>query len=79
MATFKLSTADYCYDDIGKLSKLGFVFNEKDVLDRNVINRKITPTIELTTIDELLKFVDEFGKVIIDNDNSLMICDSWVE
>lgn len=86
---FKLTTAGYRYSDKEAewLSTLGFKFNRDD-RNRQIIDRD-SPTIEFTTIDELMAFLDDIednikdgwnsgGRVIVSKDE-ITIYDSYVE
>lgn len=84
---FKLSTAASAYDkdDQLKLAKLGFSFREPN--DKYRGNRLLiegNPSINIDSMDDLLKFVYEFGQIVVDIDASsgdaeIIIYDGYLE
>jgi carbamate kinase len=63
----------YKEDEKEKLERLGFEFNRSSRLGWRKIPT-INPIIEISTIDELLEFVKEWGHIILDREgNNLTI------
>jgi len=78
---FKLRQAAYWCDTEtkNKLSKLGFRFMKET--EENITYREwycdndIDPTIEINTIEELMQFIEEYGRIVIDGDEILIYND----
>jgi hypothetical protein len=74
---FKISTTGSFYsnkDDISRLEKIGFSFN--DIQSEHGFYIKGKPIIEINTIEELLNFTAIHGEVII-SDDSIEIFDDY--
>ena len=72
--TFKLSTSRYFYTDneMEKFKQLGFTFGryEDTIFDDNAKNTIAgEPEISINSIEELIDFSDQWGKLIISNGN----------
>lgn len=76
---FTLSTSADCYtkDAAAKLEKLGFKFEESQENDK-FIDYLHEPTININTLDELVAFSVEWGKLVF-SPNSIEIYDDYRE
>jgi hypothetical protein len=84
---FELSTSGYFYsdkDEMDNLKKLGFTFREVD-RDTSYNNDRVytidddkPQTIEINTIDELMKFVKQYGRIVVDH-GTIEIYDGYRE
>jgi hypothetical protein len=78
---FKLKTAGNFYPDVSsraKLEKLGFKFEPSDYKEYMKADLDDEPTIEITTLDELMDFIKEYGSIVLDED-CLTIYDDYLE
>lgn len=76
---FELSTAGYFYpnkEDRMKYEKLGFKFEPSDYLQFKKSNGN--PKITLNSLDDLIKFSNEFGEIIV-SDGHIEIYDNYRE
>jgi hypothetical protein len=65
---FTLSTSGNFYPnetERDKLINLGFVFVKSDY--KKYIKTSFNPTIEINSLNDLIKFADEYGEIIIYN------------
>jgi len=73
---FTLSTSKYFYPnekERNRLEKLGFSFKSSDYKDFMIVGH---PTVEINTVEELVKFAEEYDNIIIDADGpEIQICD----
>ena len=80
--TFKLTTVEDIYNtyDYLRLDKLGFKFDcKRNELDRSKCYLKISDSeIELNTLEDFVKFVDSYGKVIVAG-REIKLYDGYVE
>jgi hypothetical protein len=86
---FKLSTAGHWYRDKGKeeLEKLGFKFDKADTRDSRfgewTIEYDSDVSIEIGTLEELMKFISKWGSLILHNyddvNREIVIYDDYVE
>jgi len=81
---YKLDMAAKFLDekDVDRYKKLGFNFDNCQKryykIGRYCIEPNDDLTIEINTIDELQKFIEEYGTVIVDNE-SITIYNDWIE
>lgn len=78
---FKLSTTELFYpykEDREKLEKIGFTFEPYNAPHYFCITTK-NPTIDINTTDELVEFVKEYGKIIVDTDGWIEIYNDYRE
>ncbi len=76
---FRLRTAGRFYSDEEerkRLSKLGFQFVP---LGQYTFLIEGTGTVEINTLEELLAFLKEFGSIIVEDYDSLIIYDHYIE
>ena len=89
---FTLSTAEFDYDNEPriKLERLGFRFMDADPHNLHAewykhhgnikrLDISYNPTIELSTLEELIALSDEFGYPLIIDGSSIRIYDGYVE
>lgn len=79
---FTVTTAGYFYDasKLSKYESIGFTFKDyKDHSDRVVIdNREVE--VELSTLDDLMAFSENFGQLVVSNDPpNITIYDDYLE
>lgn len=78
---FNLSTAGrfYTVEDAKKLEELGFEFDDNG-FSKRLCKRMITNSVEIniSSLEELLKFYDKWGELII-NSNEIVIYDDYCE
>lgn len=82
---FKLGKASYfnTEEEKKKYEKLGFKFTRyTDKIFHSipdwVTNSAVEPSIEISTLEELLAFIKEYGEVVI-NEDSITIYDGYQE
>lgn len=76
---FELSTAGNFYSnasEIEKLKKLGFKFEWLEEYNKYAISNY--PEIHISTMDELMDFIKEYGRIIID-EGVIKIYDNYLE
>jgi hypothetical protein len=71
---FKLKTAGNFYPDVS----LGFKFEPSDYKEYKKVELDDEPTIEITTLDELMDFIKEYGSIVL-NEDCLTIYDYHLE
>ena len=80
---FTLSTAGnfYSKDKAEKLKGLGFEFKISEVTfnyNKNYMKKDNIPTIEINTLEELMKFIKVHGSIVLDEDE-ITIYDDYLE
>jgi hypothetical protein len=78
---FNLLTAGrfYTKEDAEKLSSLGFEFTLSESCIKSFPPYKISgnPSIEFTSLEELINFIDRWGEIVIDG-KSIIIYDDYL-
>lgn len=82
--TVRTTGAFYTPDEAAKLEKLGFQFSDRGETfwenePKTRYNNCNHVEVEINTLEELLAFADEWGEVIISDDNTLEIYDDYRE
>ena len=77
---YKLETAGYYYaqEDAEKLETLGFEFEPSKFRKELEQPYGQTVEIEISTMEELAEFVEQWGRIIVDRD-TITIYDDYVE
>ncbi len=79
--TFTLSTSAYfyCDSDIKKdLEEIGFTFKKTELKDKEYYIQG-SPEIEIDSLDELIKFSNKFGNIIINSYGTIEIYNDYRE